>query len=77
MMAPQLTCCVMTVSKLENLSNSGLAALPECRCGAEMRLLEVKPSDDMEIRIFSCDTCHHKFRLMAWKASDTQDPGYR
>jgi hypothetical protein len=42
-----------------------------------MRLLEVKPSDDMEIRIFSCDTCHHKFRLMAWKASDTQDPGYR
>jgi hypothetical protein len=42
-----------------------------------MRLLEVKPSDAMEIRIFRCDACHHKFQLMAWKASDTQDQNYR
>ena len=44
--------------------------MPDCRCGAEMRLFKVKSCEDTETRIFKCD-CHHEFQLMVWKAPET------
>ena len=55
------------MASLENLLAPGSTELPDCRCGAEMRLSESRPCDDTEIRIFKCDSCHHKFQLMVWK----------
>ena len=53
----------------ENLLAPGSTELPECRCGAEMRLAATRPlEDDSEIRVFRCDSCRHEFQLMVWKA---------
>ena len=42
----------------ENLLAPGSTELPECRCGAEMRLAATRPlDDDTEIRVFRCDSC--------------------
>jgi hypothetical protein len=58
---------------IENLLAPGSTELPDCKCGAELRLFAVKPSEeDTEIRIFRCDTCHHEFQLMVWKATETE-----
>jgi hypothetical protein len=53
----------------ESLLEPGSTELPECRCGAEMRLFATKPMEDTDIRIFRCDVCSHEFRLMIWKSS--------
>ena len=59
------------MSSLESLLASGSAELPDCRCGAEMRLLKVKPSgEDTEVRVFKCDSCFHEFQLMVWRACE-------
>ena len=55
---------------LENLLVPGSTDLPDCRCGAEMRLFAAKPCDDSEIRVFRCEECYHEFQLMVWKATD-------
>jgi hypothetical protein len=60
------------MSAIENLLIPGSTETPDCPCGAEMRLSKVKPGgEDTEIRIFKCDTCHHEFQLMFWKAPPT------
>jgi hypothetical protein len=54
----------------ENLLAPGSTELPECKCGADMRLFRTKPLEDTEIRVFRCDSCHHEFQLMVWKADE-------
>jgi hypothetical protein len=56
---------------IENLLVPESTELPDCRCGAELRLFAVKPRGDTEIRIFKCDTCHHEFQLMFWATAGT------
>jgi hypothetical protein len=60
------------MTAFENLLAPGSTDLPDCRCGAEMRLFRVKPCGDTEIRIFRCDTCHHEFQLMVWRIPEVQ-----
>lgn len=60
------------MSNIENLLIPGSTDLPACKCGAELRLVTIKPRGDTEIRIFKCDTCDHQFQLMAWSASSPQ-----
>jgi hypothetical protein len=59
---------------IENLLVSGSTELPDCKCGAELRLFAVKPcqDNDTEIRIFKCDVCHHEFQLMVWEEIETK-----
>ena len=61
------------MSTLENLLAPGSTELPDCRCGAEMYLVEAKPQGESEIRIFKCGACHHEFQLMVWRKAETQD----
>ena len=56
------------MSSFENLLVPGSTELPDCRCGAEMHLFAAKPCGDSEIRIFRCESCHHEFQLMVWRA---------
>jgi hypothetical protein len=51
----------------ENLIMPGSVELPECPCGAEMRLHETKPRGDTEIRVFHCSACNREFQLMVWR----------
>ncbi|MGA7964793.1 MAG: hypothetical protein WCB49_02655 [Gammaproteobacteria bacterium] len=59
----------------EDLLIAGSTEAPDCRCGAEMHLSKIRPfdCDDVEIRIFVCDACHHEFQLMTWKSSEPQE----
>ena len=57
----------------ENLLVAGSTELPDCRCGAEMRLFEAKPQGDAEVRIFRCDVCRHELQLTVWKMPETKD----
>jgi hypothetical protein len=61
------------MARLEDLLAPGSTELPDCRCGAEMHIFEIRSCEDTEIRIFRCDACHHEFQLMAWKESEKQD----
>ena len=54
------------MSTIEDLLVPGSTDLPDCRCGAELRLFATKPMGDTEIRIFKCDLCSHEFQLMVW-----------
>ena len=57
---------------VEDLLVPGSKELPDCKCGAELRIFAVKPRDkDTEIRIFKCDVCEHEFQLMVWRAVET------
>ncbi len=56
---------------IENLLAPDSTELPDCKCGAELRLFAVKPNHDTEVRIFKCDECLHEFQLMVWRATDT------
>jgi hypothetical protein len=61
------------MSALENLLIPGSTETPDCPCGAEMHLFKVKSGgEDTQIHIFKCDTCHHEFQLMVWKAPEAQ-----
>jgi hypothetical protein len=57
------------MSKFERLLEPGSTELPDCRCGAEMRLMAIVPvpDGDTEIRIFRCPACSHELRLTAWR----------
>ena len=57
---------------IENLLAPGSTELPDCKCGAELRLFAVKPCEDTEVRIFKCDDCRHEFQLMVWRESGTE-----
>jgi uncharacterized protein YlaI len=59
----------------ENLLTPGSTELPECKCGADMRLFKTKPLEDTEIRIFRCDSCYHEFQLMVWKTEEVSVAG--
>ena len=61
------------MSKLERVLAAGSHDLPDCRCGAEMRLARstvFDKSPDTEIRIYGCPACGHELRLMAWRERD-------
>ena len=57
------------MSKFERLLEAGSTELPDCRCGAEMKLRAIVPvaSGDTEIRIFRCLDCRHELRLTVWR----------
>jgi len=57
------------MSKFERLLDAGSTELPDCRCGAEMKLTAIVPvaGGDAEIRIFQCPDCSHELRLTAWR----------
>jgi hypothetical protein len=60
---------VGTMSKLELVLVPGATELPDCPCGAEMRLDRTETTDqsrDTEVRIFVCAACGHELRLMVW-----------
>ena len=58
---------------IETLLGPGLTELPDCKCGAELRLFAIKPrEDDTKIRVFKCDDCQHEFQLMVWGAAETE-----
>ncbi len=61
----------------ENILAPGSTDLPDCKCGAELRLFAVKPCQDTEIRIFKCDACQHEFQLMVWGATETEAPAHK
>ncbi len=56
------------MSKFERLLEADSTDLPDCRCGAEMRLTAIVPvaGGDTEIRIFRCPDSSHELRLTAW-----------
>ena len=57
------------MSKFERLLEADSTELPDCRCGAEMKLTAIVPvaGGDAEIRIFQCPDCSHELRLTAWR----------
>ena len=56
------------MSKFERLLQADSTELPDCRCGAEMNLVDIPVSDgDTEIRTFRCPSCSHELRLTAWR----------
>jgi hypothetical protein len=57
---------------IENLLAPDSTELPDCNCGAELRLFAVKPNEDTEVRIFKCDDCLHEFQLMVWREPGTK-----
>jgi hypothetical protein len=61
------------MSSFENLLVPGSTELPDCRCGAAMRLFEAKPRGDTEIRIFRCEICHHELQLMVLKTVERKN----
>ena len=62
----------MVARDIERLLAPDSTEVPDCMCGAEMRLSETKPRGDNEIRVFRCDVCQHEFRLMVWKLEAEQ-----
>ena len=56
------------MSKFERVLEAGSTGLPDCRCGAEMKLTAIVPvaGGDTEICIFQCPDCSHELRLTAW-----------
>ena len=58
------------MSSFEDLLGPDSTELPDCRCGAVMRLFSAKPRGDTEIRIFRCETCQHELQLMVWKSAE-------
>ena len=59
------------MAAVEDLLVPGSTELPDCKCGAELRLYSIKPSGDTEVRVFRCDTCQHEFQLMVWRSTET------
>ena len=59
---------------IENLLAPGSTEVPDCKCGAELRLFAVKPcqNETTEIRIFKCEACHHEFQLTVWRAIESK-----
>ena len=64
------------MSKLERVLAAGSTEMPDCRCGAEMRLARATSSHispDTESRFYECSACGHELRLMAWRESTVED----
>jgi hypothetical protein len=59
------------MSKLERLISGRVDEMPDCQCGAEMRLNgSVRRSDETEMRLYECVVCGRELRLTVW--SDTE-----
>jgi predicted SprT family Zn-dependent metalloprotease len=57
------------MSKFERLLISGSTERPDCRCGLDMRLFELRFDArryDLERRVYRCDACHHELKLTVW-----------
>ena len=61
------------MSSFEDLLSPELIGLPNCCCGAEMRLFSAKPRGDTEVRIFRCEICQHELQLMVWKSAEVKN----
>ncbi len=60
------------MSKFERILVPGSTELPDCRCGAEMRMTSTTPradSPDVELRVYQCSVCDHELRLTVWKTA--------
>jgi hypothetical protein len=65
--APMWQCSIGAIMRaIEEPLVPGSTEVPECMCGAEMRLAETKPRGDTAIGVFRCDVCRHEFQLMVW-----------
>ncbi len=57
------------MSKIERLLVPGSTERPDCRCGREMEILEVRLHEtrrDVEFRTYRCEECGHKLKLTVW-----------
>ncbi len=57
------------MSKIERLLVPGSDERPDCRCGQEMQLFELRFHEsrrDVEYRTYRCDACGHRFKLTVW-----------
>jgi predicted SprT family Zn-dependent metalloprotease len=58
------------MSKFERILAPDSLELPECRCGADMPLVDKERpanSADAELRVYRCSACQHELRLTVWK----------
>jgi hypothetical protein len=63
------------MSKFERLLEADSTELPDCRCRAEMRLIDTVRghSGGSEVRVFRCPDCNHELRLTVWR-HDASEP---
>ncbi len=57
------------MAKFERLLVPGSTEMPDCQCGAEMRLARSKQADKSlgaEVRVYACSACGHELRLTVW-----------
>jgi hypothetical protein len=55
------------MSKLERLISGRVDEMPDCQCGAEMRLNgSVKRPDNTALRLYQCAVCGRELRLTVW-----------
>jgi len=58
------------MSKFERVLMRDLTALPECRCGSEMKVVKSdRMGSDGEVRTYRCPQCDHELRLTMWGRS--------
>jgi hypothetical protein len=63
------------MTKFERLLTPGSPEMPDCPCGAEMRVaqsLQADKSPDIEVRVYECPACRRELRLTVW--ADAADP---
>lgn len=63
------------MTKFERLLVPGSTEMPDCQCGAEMRLAgasQIEKPSGAEVRVYECSDCGHELRLMVW--ADAADP---
>jgi hypothetical protein len=63
------------MTKFERLLVPGSTEMPDCQCGAEMRLVRATQADKSpaaEIRVYQCLACGHELRLTVW--ADAANP---
>ena len=57
------------MSKIERLLVAGSTERPDCRCGQEMQLFELRLDEtrkDVEFRSYRCEGCGHELILTVW-----------
>jgi hypothetical protein len=55
------------VDMFERLLEPGSTAVPDCRCGSEMKLAKTEPrTSDTLIKFFVCKACSSEMRFMVW-----------
>jgi hypothetical protein len=60
---------------IEHLLEPGSTALPDCRCGKQMKIFSYSPlshRNGATIRIYRCAACNHEMRLTVWLDNPAQ-----